>query len=110
MPAERYEGGVLRERWDDATRTYTSFDASGAQTSSRTYNAAEDAAAADSARALNANTMRDRMQAAITANSTYLALNNPTTAQRDAHIQRLTRECNALMRLVLGATDDVTGT
>ncbi|GAC1363902.1 MAG: hypothetical protein NVSMB4_20010 [Acidimicrobiales bacterium] len=35
----------MRERWDDATSTYTSWDTSGVQTSTRPYTAAETAAA-----------------------------------------------------------------
>lgn len=45
MSAERYQGGVLRERWDDTTRTYTAWNASGVQTSTRPYDAAENALA-----------------------------------------------------------------
>lgn len=45
MRNEVYADGRLRERWDDATRTYTAWDANGVQTSTRPYNSAENAAA-----------------------------------------------------------------
>ena len=42
---ETYIDGSLRERWDDATRTITTWDAAGTLTSTRPYGAAENAAA-----------------------------------------------------------------
>lgn len=45
MSSETYTDGVLRERWDDTTRTYKAWNASGQQTSTRPYTAAENAAA-----------------------------------------------------------------
>ena len=54
MRHDTYTGGVLRERRDDATRTVTTYDATGTVTSTRPYTAAEntdaDARAADAAR------------------------------------------------------------
>lgn len=49
-----------------------------------------------------ANDIRTKGLAAITANQTYLALASPSTAQNTAQIRRLTRECTALIRLLLG--------
>lgn len=40
-----YRNGVLREEWDDSTRTYTEYDENGQVTSSRPYTEAENAAA-----------------------------------------------------------------
>lgn len=48
------------------------------------------------------NDLRAKGIAAIAANQTYLALASPTTAQNTAQIKKLTRECNALIRLILG--------
>ena len=31
MSTEVYTNGILRERWNDATRTYTEYDAQGQQ-------------------------------------------------------------------------------
>mgnify|MGYP000691666206 CR=1 FL=1 len=44
-----------------------------------------------------------KARAAVTANQTFLALATPTNAQVVAQVQRLTRECSALLRLAVGA-------
>lgn len=44
-----YRAGVLRERGDDATRTVTAWDATGAQSGQRAYTAEEDGEVAASA-------------------------------------------------------------
>jgi hypothetical protein len=54
MSTRNYVGGVLREFWNDTTRTYTAYNASGAVTSTRPYTTLEnqnaDREAADTSR------------------------------------------------------------
>lgn len=50
-----------------------------------------------------------RAEQARADNATYLGLAAPNTGQSTAQVQRLTRQVNALLALVLGV-DDTTGT
>lgn len=59
---------------------------------------------------VNAVTLVGKAQAALNANATFLALGAPTNAQTLAQVQLLTKECNALIRLVLNQFDSTTGT
>ncbi len=54
--------------------------------------------------------MLGKIEQALTINATFLALATPTTAQTAAQVQRLTRENNALIRLLLSQLDDTAGT
>ena len=65
---------------------------------------------AEATRNANADTLRARAQAALTANATFLALGSPTNAQTLAQVQLLTKECNGIIRLLLGVLDSTSGT
>ncbi len=72
--------------------------------------AAPAAAAALAIVMANQSTLQQRAQAALAANATYLALATPTAAQVGAQVAVLTKECSALIRLLLNKLDDVSGT
>jgi hypothetical protein len=44
-----------------------------------------------------------KARTALQANADYLALASPTNAQNLAQIRRLTRECSAIIRLLIGS-------
>lgn len=59
---------------------------------------------------LNRDDLTTKAVQALATNATYLALASPSTVQNTAQIQRLTRECNAIIRLLLNQLDDTSGT
>ena len=58
----------------------------------------------------NANDLNAKARAALAANTAYLAITTPTNAQVVAQVQRLTRECSAIIKLLLEDLADTTGT
>lgn len=56
---------------------------------------------------VNLETILNAARTALTANKTYLGLASPTNAQNLAQIRALTRQVNALIRVLL---QDFTGT
>lgn len=58
----------------------------------------------------NRDGLRAKAATALDANRTYLAITTPTTAQMRAQLERVTRQTNALIRLVVGLLDDVSDT
>lgn len=58
----------------------------------------------------NQATLTARALAALAANDTYLAIGSPNNAQVVAQVNRLTKECSAIIRLQLDQLDTTTGT
>lgn len=56
---------------------------------------------------VNEITLRDRAALALEANRTYLAIPSPTAADIRLQVERLTRQNQALIRLVVSVLDDV---
>lgn len=54
----------------------------------------------------NRTTLEDRVRQALTDNSDYLAIAQPTAAQATAQVDRLTRQVSALIRLVVNELGD----
>ena len=58
----------------------------------------------------NEGVLRAKAANALSTNATFLALASPTNAQTLAQVKLLTRETNALIRLLLGQLDDASDT
>lgn len=58
----------------------------------------------------NRSTLLSKAQAAIQSNETYLAIASPTSAQAEVQVAALTRQVNALLRLVANELSSTSGT
>lgn len=58
----------------------------------------------------NRQELQGKAATALATNATYLALASPTSAQAITQVAVLTRECSALIRLLLGLLDSTQGT
>lgn len=59
---------------------------------------------------VNADTLRQRVRTALATNAAYVALASPSNAQNAAQVKALSRQQNAIIRLLLGALDNVADT
>lgn len=109
------ETDVLIRQWDDNTSTYTEYDpTTGALTLTRAYTAAEtsdaQARAADATARTNLATLQNKAQTALNNNATYLGIASPTNAQAVAQIGALTRQMDAVIRILTNLLSDTTNT
>lgn len=61
-------------------------------------------------RETNRTSLKSKADTALTSNATYLALASPTTAQNTAQIKALTKQNNAIIRLLIEKLDSTSGT
>jgi hypothetical protein len=116
MPAQFVVGQVLP---NGSTVSFDSFVTQGDGTTVETMDATYPSGAKDHSiittpgagtPAANQSTLQQRAQIALVSNATYLAITNPTTNQAVAQVAALTRQVNALIRVVLAQFDSTVGT
>jgi hypothetical protein len=108
-----YIGTVLRQKWDDASRTYTAWDAAGVQTSTRAYtaseNAAADAAATQLTLASNQSTIQTNLAQDLVAMQSIIDDTNANiNASPAADIKSLARAMRRSIRMTLQQFDGTT--
>lgn len=59
----------------------------------------------DAAKVANRTDLIEKLQLALDANKTFLAITSPTNAQNAAQVKQLTRQMNRLIRVVANLTD-----
>lgn len=59
---------------------------------------------------MNRRSLEDKANQALAANSTFISIASPTNAQVLAQVKQLTRENNAIIRLLTAAFDSTTDT
>lgn len=105
---------TVAQSWDDLTDTYTAYDQAGNVVTTRPFTADETARAQTLEASVTAENNRATLvNAATTAvanNQTFLGLASPTAAQQLSQLQALTRQVNALIRLVVNDLQSTAGT
>ena len=109
------DGTTVRETFDTDLMTYVRSDLHGAQVEARELRPTEAAmiGGQPAAQVLSTNALmlRQRAQNALAVNAAYLALPGVITLlQARAQVDVLTRECSALIRLMLNLLDDTSDT
>jgi malic enzyme len=104
--------GVLREIWDDATRTYRTYDPAGVQLSTRPYTTEENARAVAEATQLTEATNKGAIEANIVqdlaAMQTIIDTANATiNASPASYIKDIARAIRRLDRMALAKFDGV---
>lgn len=105
--------GNVIERWDYDSRQYFKTAADGS-TTQRAFNADENAAAdrdvAIRTRQTNLDALKTKALSAFNANKAFLAIASPTNADIVAQVKLLTRENNALIKVLFDQLQDQDGT
>lgn len=104
--------GNAIEQYDDDTRVYTDYRSGVAVTRPYTTdeNTLADARVSEIVAESNRVLLESRAQSALVANTSFLAITSPTNAQVLAQVKILTRECSALIKLLLRELSDTSGT
>lgn len=110
MIFEMVRDGVRRSLADSTTGTYTAWDADGNIVETRPLTPAEVASFAAAQAVEDASSNRQSLEGKLTAwrqaNAVFLGLDDAQRAAGSQHqVVRLTRQCNALIRLTLQQLD-----